>query len=53
VRTSCQWGASPRHVEPYHMKPRVTASFNCRPGGVRVLAAGDGVGSNRRRTRSP
>ena len=31
----------------------ITASFNCRPGGVCALAAGDGVGSNRRRMCSP
>ena len=53
VRTFCQRGASPRRMEPYHVKPRVTASFNCRPGGVRARAVGDGVGSNRRRMRSP
>jgi len=53
VRTFCQRGASPRRMEPYHAKPRVTASFNCGPGGVRARTAGDGVGSNRRRMRSP
>jgi hypothetical protein len=24
-------------MEPYHVKPRVTASFNCRPDGLRVM----------------
>ncbi len=53
VRTFCQWGVSPRHAEPYRVKPKVTASSTREEAGFAPSAGGDGVESNWKRMRSP
>src|SRR5271156_5149585 len=45
VRTSCQRGASPRRMEPYHVKPRVTASSTVARAGFALLRWETGWGA--------